>query len=252
MTRRHYNLPSLNALAAFEAVARHLNLTRAAEELNVTPGAVSKQIRHLEDELGHQLLRRHSNGVSLTTEGEAVATSLHDAFDRISATLKSVRAAGEKAPVSIVTTMATMQLWLMPRLGSFWAEHQDIVVEHIISDRLQDVPRPDIDLRIRYGDGHWPGEVAEKIQGDSVVAVASPQFLARQPITSVADLAAAALQQLCHRLAGGPRWTGYRPGLDEPRGPAAGVRRPSAGDGCPACRPEFFLRDLARASPARS
>lgn len=193
MTRRHYNLPSLNALAAFEAVARHLNLTRAAEELNVTPGAVSKQIRHLEDELGHQLLRRHSNGVSLTTEGEAVATSLHDAFDRISATLKSVRAAGEKAPVSIVTTMATMQLWLMPRLGSFWAEHQDIVVEHIISDRLQDVPRPDIDLRIRYGDGHWPGEVAEKIQGDSVVAVASPQFLARQPITSVADLAAAPL-----------------------------------------------------------
>ncbi|MFC6500053.1 LysR substrate-binding domain-containing protein [Gemmobacter lanyuensis] len=143
--------------------------------------------------MGHQLLRRHSNGVSLTTEGEAVATSLHDAFDRISATLKSVRAAGEKAPVSIVTTMATMQLWLMPRLGSFWAEHQDIVVEHIISDRLQDVPRPDIDLRIRYGDGHWPGEVAEKIQGDSVVAVASPQFLARQPITSVADLAAAPL-----------------------------------------------------------
>ncbi|MFD1809968.1 LysR family transcriptional regulator [Gemmobacter lanyuensis] len=96
MTRRHYNLPSLNALAAFEAVARHLNLTRAAEELNVTPGAVSKQIRHLEDELGHQLLRRHSNGVSLTTEGEAVATSLHDAFDRISATLKSVRAAGKR------------------------------------------------------------------------------------------------------------------------------------------------------------
>lgn len=62
--------------------------------------------------------------------------------------------------------MATMQLWLMPRLGPFWAEHQDIVVEHVISDRLHDVPRPDIDLRIRYGAGEWRGEVSAKIQGD--------------------------------------------------------------------------------------
>lgn len=73
MTRRHYNLPSLNSLAAFEAVARQLNITPAAEELNVTPGAVSKQIRQLEAELGRTLLRRHPQGVSLTTEGEAVA-----------------------------------------------------------------------------------------------------------------------------------------------------------------------------------
>lgn len=193
MTRRHYNLPSLNALAAFEAVARNLNMTRAAEELNVTPGAVSKQIRQLEAELGRALLRRHATGVSLTTEGEAVATSLHDAFERVSRTLQTVRESGERAHVSIVTTMATMQLWLMPRLGAFWRAHQEIVVEHVISDRLHDVPRPDIDLRIRYGAGEWPGEIAAKIQNDHVIAVASPSFLDHHPIPDLAALSAAPL-----------------------------------------------------------
>lgn len=193
MTRKYYNLPSLNALAAFEAVARQLNVTRAAEELNVTPGAVSKQVRHLEDELGRTLLRRHSQGVSLTTEGEAIAASLHEAFGQVSRTLQAVRTAGERAHVSIVTTMATMQLWLMPRLQSFWSEHEEIVVEHIISDRLHDVPRPDIDLRIRYGPGEWPGEISAKIQHDVVVAVASPTFLDRHPIVDLAGLSAVPL-----------------------------------------------------------
>ncbi|NEY91980.1 LysR substrate-binding domain-containing protein [Tabrizicola oligotrophica] len=193
MTRRHYDLPSLNALAAFEAVARNLNVTRAATELNVTPGAVSKQIRQLEAELGRQLMQRHSTGISLTSEGEEVAASLHEAFGRVSATLRHVRASGERAHVSIISTMATMQLWLMPRLGSFWGAHPEIVVEHVISDRLHDVPRPDIDLRIRYGDGHWPGEEARLIQSDRVVAVASPAFLARHPIADPEALAAAPL-----------------------------------------------------------
>jgi len=193
MTRRHYNLPSLNALAAFEAVARQLNVTRAAEELNVTPGAVSKQIRQLEAELGRTLLRRHPQGVSLTTEGEAVAASLHDAFERVSRTLQGVRASGDKAHVSIVTTMATMQLWLMPKLGAFWSKHQGIVVEHIISDRLHDIPRPDIDLRIRYGAGEWPGERAAKIQNDCVVAVASPGFIAGTPLPDLNALSTAPL-----------------------------------------------------------
>lgn len=193
MVNRHYKLPSLKALASFEAVARHLNLTRASEELNVTPGAVSKQLRQLEAELGHPLIRRLSNGVALTAEGEAVAASLHDAFERIGTTLQQVRAAGEKGHVSVLSSMATMQLWLMPRLGSFWSDHQDIVVEHVISDRQHDVPRPDIDLRIRYGDGIWPGEEAEKIQGDKVVAVASPEFLDRHPIATMTELAAAPL-----------------------------------------------------------
>lgn len=177
MTRRHYDLHSLIALAAFEAVARHLN---------VTPGAVSKQVCQLETELERLLLHSHATG-------EALATSLHDASESVSGTLRCIRASGERRHVSVVSTMATMQLWLMPRLESFWSAHPEIVLEHIISDRLHDVPRPDLDLRIRYGDGNWPGEDAIKIQHDVVVAVASPAFLERQPITGLVDLAAAPL-----------------------------------------------------------
>ncbi|WP_413870517.1 LysR substrate-binding domain-containing protein [Albidovulum sp.] len=193
MVNRHYSLPSLNALATFEAVARRLNLTRAAEELNVTPGAVSRQVRQLETGLGRPLIRRLHNGVSLTTEGEAVANTLHEAFERISATLQQVRASGERAHVSILSTMATMQLWLMPRLGAFWAAHQDIVVEHVISERRHDTARPDIDLRLRYGDGTWPGEQAMKIQDEQVLAVASPAFLDGHPVDTLAELAEAPL-----------------------------------------------------------
>ena len=193
MVSRHYSLPSLTALAAFEAVARRLNLTRAAEELNVTPGAVSRQVRQLETDLGRPLILRHHNGVSLTAEGEAVANTLHDAFERISGTLQQVRVAGERAHVSILSTMATMQLWLMPRLGSFWAAHQEIVVEHVISERRHDTARPDIDLRLRYGDGTWPGEQAMKIQDEQVLAVASPAFLDGHPVDTLAELAEAPL-----------------------------------------------------------
>lgn len=193
MVKRHYNLPSLNALAAFEAVARRQNVTRAAEELNVTPGAVSKQIRALEAELGRPLLHRRHDGVGLTAEGEAVAASLSDAFARVATTLQQVRDAGERAHVSILSSMATMQLWLMPRLGAFWRAHQHIVVEHVISERRQEGPRPDIDLSLRYGDGNWPGEHARKLQTERVLAVASPGFLARHPIATLAELTEAPL-----------------------------------------------------------
>src|SRR5688500_5121139 len=94
MVRRFYNLPSLNALAAFEAAARHLSLTKAAEELNVTPGAVSKQVKMLEDELGGLLFNRRYRNLELTREGETMALALREGFDRIAATFKQVRMSG--------------------------------------------------------------------------------------------------------------------------------------------------------------
>lgn len=179
MVRRHYSLPSLNALAAFEAAARHLSLTRAATELNVTPGAVSKQVKTLEDELGRPLFIRLHRALQLTAEGETVYRSLRDAFERISASLQSVSTQSVLRTVSIGTTMAFAQLWLMPRLGDFWHAHQDIVIDHMISDRTQELHRTDIDLRIRYGDGQWTDEDSVKLFDDRIVAVASPGFIAR-------------------------------------------------------------------------
>jgi DNA-binding transcriptional LysR family regulator len=90
MVRRHYDLPSLNALAAFEAAARHLSLTRAATELSVTPGAVSKQVKALEDRIGRPLFLRLHRALELTPEGQAVFQSLKDAFERVSATIRQV------------------------------------------------------------------------------------------------------------------------------------------------------------------
>ena len=189
MPRRHYDLPSLNALAAFEAAARHLSLTRAAAELCVTPGAVSKQVKTLEDQIGRPLFLRLHRALELTPEGQAVFHSLKDAFERVSGTLRQVGRMGSPRTVTIGTTMAFAQLWLMPRLGDFWTAHQDIVIDHIISDRTHETARTDIDLRVRYGDGVWPEETSALLFGDRIVAVASPGFLARHKVRSVQDLA---------------------------------------------------------------
>jgi len=188
MPRRHYDLPSLNALAAFEAAARHLSLTRAAEELSVTPGAVSKQVKTLEDQIGRPLFLRLHRALELTPEGQAVFHSLKDAFERVSGTIRQVGRMGSPRTVTIGTTMAFAQLWLMPRLGDFWTAHQDIVIDHIISDRTHETARPDIDLRVRYGDGIWPEETSALLFGDRIIAVASPGFLARHRVRSVQDL----------------------------------------------------------------
>lgn len=190
MIRRHYSMPSLNALAAFEAAARHLSLTRAAAELNVTPGAVSKQVKNLEGEIGRPLFLRLHRALQLTGEGEQVYASLKQAFEQLSTTLQQVSRAGRVRTVSIGSTMAVAQLWLMPRLGAFWNAHQDIIIDHMISDRIQELRRTDVDLRIRYGDGVWPDEEATKLFDDRVVAVASPGFVAANRVRSVKDIAA--------------------------------------------------------------
>ncbi len=202
MAIKHYHLPSLTSLAAFEAVARRLNMTRAAEELNVTPGAVSRQVRALEAEMGVRLIVRRHDGILLTPEGEAVADSLSEAFLKVSTTLQKVRENGRRH-IAILSNMATMQLWLMPRLGAFWRQHQDIVVEHVISERRQEGLRPDIDLSLRYGDGNWPGEHAARIEEETIMAVASPEFLAANSLAGLADLATAPLLSV-----EGPDWLG--------------------------------------------
>ena len=189
MVRRHYSLPPLNALAAFEAAARHMSLTRAAQELNVTPGAVSKQVKVLEEEISKPVFQRLHRALALTVEGETVYRAVRDAFERLSSTLRQVSQPGNFRSVSIGTTMAFAQLWLMPRLGAFWTAHQDIVVDQLISDRGQDLHRPDVDLRVRYGDGTWPDEAAAKLFGDRIIAVASPGFARLNKAETAKDLA---------------------------------------------------------------
>jgi LysR family transcriptional regulator, glycine cleavage system transcriptional activator len=188
MVRRYYSLPSLVALAAFEAAARHLSLTKAAEELNVTPGAISKQVRMLEEQLGSPLFLRRHRALELTREGETMAASLREGFERIASTFVQIRSAGGQSNVTIGCTMAMAHLWLMPRMSTFWSSHQDIVVDHVISDQPRGLDRPDIDLRLRYGNGDWPDEMSAKLYDDRIFPVASPEFAREHPVRTIEDL----------------------------------------------------------------
>jgi DNA-binding transcriptional LysR family regulator len=189
MLHRPYSLPSLHSLVAFEAAARHLSLTRAAAELNVTTGAISKQMKRLESDVGHPLFQRLHRALALTAEGELLAATLREAFEKVSGTVRQLKESGEQGSVSIGTTTAMAQLWLMPRLGAFWSAHQDIIIDHVISDRAQELFRPDVDLRIRYGGGEWPGEKAAKIFDERIMAVASRDYVRKNHIRTVKDIA---------------------------------------------------------------
>jgi LysR family glycine cleavage system transcriptional activator len=188
MVRRFYSLPSLVALAAFESAARHLSLTKAAEELNVTPGAVSKHVRALEDELGSPLFLRRHRALELTRAGETIAGALREGFERVASTFLQVKSANGPSNVTIGCTMAMAHLWLMPRMSSFWSGHQDIVVDHVISDQPHGLDRPDIDLRLRYGSGEWPDELSAKLYDDRIFPVASPAFAHEHPVKTVDEL----------------------------------------------------------------
>lgn len=189
MARRFYNLPSLSALAAFEAAARHLSLTKAAEELNVTTGAVSRSVRTLEEEVGSPLFFRRHRAVELTREGETLAAGLRESFERMATAFRQVRSFSRQANVTVGSTMAMAHLWLMPRMGAFWNRNSDIVVDHVISDHPHGLDRPDVDLRIRYGDGDWPDEQSAKLYEDRIFPIASPAFAKAYPVRTVADLA---------------------------------------------------------------
>ena len=150
----------LNALRAFEAAARHLNVTRAALELCVTQAAVSHHIKLLEEQLGAPLFRRLPRGLTLTDEGAALVPMLNDSFDRMAATLE--RFAGghlrEIVNVGVVGTFATG--WLLPRLPEFEALHPYVDLRIMTNNNRVDLAGEGLDLAIRYGDGAWHGTEA--------------------------------------------------------------------------------------------
>ena len=176
MSRRGKDLPPLGSLAVFEAAARHLSFQEAAREFNVTPGAVSRQIKALETELGCALFLRVHRGVRLTQEGEVLSAAVGEGFTQIAAACRRLRERQQRPSVTLGATTAVAALWLMPRLGTFWREHQDIVVNHVISDVARELAGPGIDLRIRYGHGRWPGEETAKLFGDRLYPICGPSF----------------------------------------------------------------------------
>lgn len=179
MVRRYYDLPSLTALAIFEASARHLSFKLAAAELNVTPGAVSKQIKAIEDELGVPLFTRLGTGVALTSAGEDLYSVLSSSFSRAAEVVRTIKRGDRSKNVTIACTDAFATFWLIPRMADFWERFPDITVDHLISDNPRDYRRAEVELRIRYGPGAWNDEIAELLFDETIYPVCSPAFAAR-------------------------------------------------------------------------
>ena len=203
MARRYYNLPPLTTLAAFEAAARHLSFKDAAQELSVTPGAVSHQIKALEGDLGAALFRRRHRAVELTHEGEALFQVLASSFAKISQCLQTIRARRSGDVVTIGSTSAVAALWLSPSVIRFWREFPDINVDQVVQDRLLR-NTSELDLFIRYGPEHDPRFEQIELYRDQLVPVASP---ALAEAFKGCELQLLARQRLIHLESEDKSWT---------------------------------------------
>jgi len=187
MERRR--LPPLNALRAFEAAARHMNFTRAADELSVTPGAVSQQIQNLEDFIGVALFKRTPKGLLLTDAAQTALPALRDAFDKLGEAASQLTAPVDGRRVTVSAAPSFAAKWLMPRLGRFEDAHPEVDVWLSAGMELVDFSSGEIDVAIRYGSGRYPGLEVIRLMSETVTPVAAPALLAERPIETAEDLA---------------------------------------------------------------
>jgi LysR family glycine cleavage system transcriptional activator len=186
-TRRR--LPPLNALRAFEAAARHLNFSRAADELSVTPGAVSQQIQNLEDYIGGPLFKRTPRGLLLTDTAQTALPALRDAFDNLAEAAALLTAQVEGRRLTITAAPSFAAKWLVPRLGRFEAAYPQVDVWLSADMDLVDFGAGEVDVAIRYGAGPYPGLESVRLMRETVVPVMSPELMATNPVTEPRDLA---------------------------------------------------------------
>ncbi|MBA3507263.1 MAG: transcriptional regulator GcvA [Betaproteobacteria bacterium] len=171
-----FRLPPMQALRAFEATARTHSLTKAAEALHVTHGAISHQIKALEEDIGVRLVERAGRGIRLTDEGERFAARVRGALAELAEAVREVaeRTNPRQLRVSVVPSFAAR--WLIPRIGRFFAAHPDIDLDVRANNAYVDFNRDDADVAIRYGLGSWPGVIAEHVLDEVHFPVCSPRF----------------------------------------------------------------------------
>ena len=177
----------LNALRMFDAAARHLNLTRAADELHVTQAAVSQHIRNLEERLGKPLFRRLPRGLALTDEGHALWPAVAESFARIEQSLQQV---AEPRPREILTVgvVGTFAIgWLIPRLEQFQQQHPYIDLRLLTHNNRVDLAGEGLDAAVRFGDGAWAGTHAEMLLRAPLTPMCTPALAQR--LRQPADLA---------------------------------------------------------------
>jgi LysR family transcriptional regulator, glycine cleavage system transcriptional activator len=151
------HLPPLNALKAFESAARSESFTRAAEELNVTPGAVSQQVKALEITLGIKLFNRERQRLVITEAGREYLSVVRDALDQIAAGTERIVRRQRSGVLTVSMSPDFAAKWLVNRLGRFAETHPEIDLRVSAADHRVDFAREDVDLAVRHGDGNWPG-----------------------------------------------------------------------------------------------
>ncbi len=182
-------LPPLNALRAFEAAARHLNFSRAADELSVTPGAVSQQIQNLEDYVGAALFKRTPKGLLLTDAAQTALPALREAFDRLAEAASLLTAAVDGRRLTLTAPPSFAAKWLVPRLGAFEQAHPQVDVWLSAGIELVDLTAGEVDVAIRYGAGRYPGLEVRRLFSETVIPVVSPEHLKDNPLVEPRDLA---------------------------------------------------------------
>ena len=182
-------LPPLNALRAFEAAARHLNFSRAADELWVTPGAVSQQIQNLEDYVGAPLFRRTPKGLLLTDAAQTALPALREAFDGLAEAASLLTAAVDGRRLTLTAAPSFAAKWLVPRLGRFEAAYPQVDVWLSAGLDLVDLTAGEVDIALRYGAGRYPGMEGRRLIGETVIPVLSPELHAANPLDGPEDLA---------------------------------------------------------------
>ncbi|MCW5593732.1 MAG: transcriptional regulator GcvA [Burkholderiales bacterium] len=181
-------LPPMQALRAFEATARSRSLSRAAETLHVTHGAISHQIKSLESDLGVRLVERSGRGVRLTEEGERFATRVRAAFAELMTGVQELAARSNPRQLRVSIAPSLAARWLLPRIGRFNAQHPDVDLIVSSTMALVDFQRDEVDVGIRYGFGKWEGVRAEHLFDDAFFPVCSPRIAGGVP-RRPADLA---------------------------------------------------------------
>ena len=181
-------LPPLETFRFFEAAARHLNFTRAAEEMHVTHGAVSQRIKHLEEHLGAPLFQRSGRRMLLTDEGYRLLERVRAAISAIAEGVEAIRPADKDRILTISTPPCFAAYRLLPRLADFNEHHPNIRVNIRATRSLTDFARDGVDMAVRFGPGTWPGLRSVKLYDEELVPVCSPAFLGGRLPRVPADL----------------------------------------------------------------
>jgi LysR family glycine cleavage system transcriptional activator len=212
-------LPPVNSLVAFEASARHLSFTRAADELTISREAVSRHIRILEGHLGVKLFNRMHRAIELTKEGEAFRSAVQRSLEDIAGAADGLRGGSGRPKLIVSATIAISSFWLTPRLPRFRADHPDAEIRVVVSDAPVRSITERFDFAVRYGDGAWPGYTATHLFDVTSTPVCSPGYAqASGAIETPGDLVGHTLLNLDGTVHATEDWTWWLSGQGVPAG----------------------------------